>query len=207
MSNAAKIGEKYLPVVGERRPLAARGAALLLLSTASFGLMPIFDKFAYAEGPNLKTLLAVRFVIDSILHMGSLACHRGESTRGPAAGEDQAVAQSAATARGVGRSRIRGPIFLLLYRCRQDFGLHYGSATIYIPYAGYSAGTSISKRGRKRGAVSKCISYSLNKDLTKFRRYATISTQGPESWCSPSNKSRPRSSSLLGGLSRKFRAQ
>jgi drug/metabolite transporter (DMT)-like permease len=36
---------------------------MVLLSAVAFGLMPVFAKLAYAEGANLSTLLAIRFVL------------------------------------------------------------------------------------------------------------------------------------------------
>jgi drug/metabolite transporter (DMT)-like permease len=40
-----------------------RGVLLVLVSAVSFGGLPIFAKFAYAEGVNLNTLLTLRFLI------------------------------------------------------------------------------------------------------------------------------------------------
>jgi len=46
-----------------RRSAAARGIALVLLSAAAYGAMPILARVAYAEGTRLATLLTWRFVV------------------------------------------------------------------------------------------------------------------------------------------------
>jgi drug/metabolite transporter (DMT)-like permease len=46
-----------------RRDAAARGIALVLLSAAAYGAMPILARVAYAEGTKLATLLTWRFVV------------------------------------------------------------------------------------------------------------------------------------------------
>jgi len=46
-----------------RRSAAARGIALVLLSAATYGAMPILARVAYAEGTKLATLLTWRFVV------------------------------------------------------------------------------------------------------------------------------------------------
>src|SRR5438067_704058 len=51
---------------GENTPQSQalrRGILLVLVSASAFGTLPIFAKLAYGEGVNLKTLLALRFVI------------------------------------------------------------------------------------------------------------------------------------------------
>src|SRR6476620_2983813 len=47
--------------------LATRlGVSLILVSAASFGIMPILDKLAYAEGLNTNTVLALRFTLAAL---------------------------------------------------------------------------------------------------------------------------------------------
>src|SRR5687768_16687725 len=43
------------------------GAGLVLLSAASFGLMPVLAKLSYAENLNLNTLLTVRFCLAAVV--------------------------------------------------------------------------------------------------------------------------------------------
>src|SRR6476469_5887033 len=61
-----------IPSNGAANHTANRGIALVLVSAASFGTMPIFAKLAYEQmhlaGPDeVKTLLAIRFSLASIL--------------------------------------------------------------------------------------------------------------------------------------------
>jgi drug/metabolite transporter (DMT)-like permease len=61
------MGEKYLiqEVDGSRQ--GTKGVGLVLLSAASFGLMPVLAKLAYAENLNLNTLLTVRFCLAAVI--------------------------------------------------------------------------------------------------------------------------------------------
>ncbi|MBV5349724.1 hypothetical protein JZU71_00725 [bacterium] len=43
------------------------GLVCIFLSASGFGAMPIFAKFAYADGVNLPTLLFLRFMIAGLL--------------------------------------------------------------------------------------------------------------------------------------------
>ncbi len=68
-------------------PPAARGRAagvlLIVISAASFGAMPIFARFAYADGVSPVTLLAFRFVLASLLMLVILRLRRRSLPRGP----------------------------------------------------------------------------------------------------------------------------
>jgi drug/metabolite transporter (DMT)-like permease len=46
-----------------------RGSLLVVVSAASFGLMPIFARFAYGRGVGVEELLFIRFLI-AFLAMG-----------------------------------------------------------------------------------------------------------------------------------------
>ncbi len=61
----AVVGPEGSPEAGGRVG-ARRGAALVLVSAASFGAMPIFAKMAYAGGMDVKTLLALRFSLAAV---------------------------------------------------------------------------------------------------------------------------------------------
>lgn len=52
------------------------GAALVALSAAAFGAMPIFGRFAYAGGTDVLGLLTLRFVIGGVV-LAWVARHRG----------------------------------------------------------------------------------------------------------------------------------
>lgn len=59
------------------------GALLVIISAASFGTLAIFGRYAYADGVDTFTLLAIRFLSAALL-MGGLLRLRGESLpRGP----------------------------------------------------------------------------------------------------------------------------
>ncbi len=59
------------------------GAALILLSAASFGTLAIFGRYAYAAGLDTFTLLAIRFSISALLMLALLAIRRQSLPRGP----------------------------------------------------------------------------------------------------------------------------
>ena len=61
------MGDKYLIRDIDSGRSVNIGTALVLLSAASFGLMPVLAKLAYAENLNLNTLLAVRFSIAAVV--------------------------------------------------------------------------------------------------------------------------------------------
>jgi drug/metabolite transporter (DMT)-like permease len=44
-------------------PHAARADLLLVVSAVSFGALPVFGRFAYAQGMNVQSLLATRFLV------------------------------------------------------------------------------------------------------------------------------------------------
>jgi drug/metabolite transporter (DMT)-like permease len=58
---------------------------LVLLSAAAFGGLPVFAKLAYAEGVNLKTLLALRFTIAAVVMWVLWAYQRSQKREGQAA--------------------------------------------------------------------------------------------------------------------------
>ncbi|MEV4758407.1 DMT family transporter [Micromonospora sp. NPDC049559] len=55
---------------------ALRGSALVVVSAAGFGLMPIFARYAYSAGVNVPTLLLLRFALAAALLFGYLAARR-----------------------------------------------------------------------------------------------------------------------------------
>jgi len=58
---------------------------LVLVSATAFGGLPVFAKLAYAEGVNLKTLLALRFTIAAVVMWVLWAYQRRQNREGPAA--------------------------------------------------------------------------------------------------------------------------
>ncbi|HKP53401.1 MAG TPA: DMT family transporter [Chloroflexia bacterium] len=58
---------------------SSRGVLLVLISAATFGGLPVFAKLAYAEGVNLKTLLALRFTIAAVVMWLIWAYQRSQS--------------------------------------------------------------------------------------------------------------------------------
>ncbi|WDZ83824.1 DMT family transporter [Micromonospora cathayae] len=53
-----------------------RGSALVAVSAAGFGLMPVFARYAYSAGLTVSTLLFLRFAVAATLLFGYLAVRR-----------------------------------------------------------------------------------------------------------------------------------
>jgi drug/metabolite transporter (DMT)-like permease len=56
-----------------RRVSASTGVALVVLSAVAFGLMPVFARFGYAAGLDVRQLLALRFAMAAIVFFAWLA--------------------------------------------------------------------------------------------------------------------------------------
>src|ERR1035437_10974286 len=61
----------------------ARADLLLVISAVSFGALPVFGRFAYAQGMNVQSLLATRFLLAGAI-LGGVALFWGSG--GPAGG-------------------------------------------------------------------------------------------------------------------------
>ncbi len=94
------MGEKYRSITSGQATAsgggaAKKGALLVLVSAASFGVMPILAKLAYQQQVNINTLLALRFSIAAV----AMWLLWGWQLR-----------RGAAQANGVGRSRLAGMV-------------------------------------------------------------------------------------------------
>ncbi len=58
------------------------GALLIIVSAASFGTLAIFGRYAYADGLDTFTILALRFTLGAVLMAGLLAVRRERWPRG-----------------------------------------------------------------------------------------------------------------------------
>ncbi len=58
------------------------GAGLIILSAASFATLPILSRYAYAEGVDVPSLMAVRFSLSALVLLALLAIRRERLPRG-----------------------------------------------------------------------------------------------------------------------------
>ena len=73
------MGTPAIATTAHRR--SARADLLLVTSAVSFGALPIFGRFAYANGMNVQSLLATRFLVAGLI-LAAISLLRGVSLPG-----------------------------------------------------------------------------------------------------------------------------